>query len=79
MPEHISINASTVDQVVAEALAAIGAADDIAALRAGRNSTVGEQSPIAKLNAALKNLPHEEKKNVTQILFDFVVVGNERN
>ncbi len=61
MPEHISINASTVDPVVAEALAAIAAAPDIAALRASRNATVGEQSAIAKLNAALKNLPHEEK------------------
>ena len=61
MSESISINSSTVDPVVAEALAAIAAAADIAALRAGRNATVGEQSPIAKLNAALKNLPNEEK------------------
>ena len=61
MSESISINSSTVDQVVAEALAAITAATDIAALRTSRNATVGEQSPIAKLNAALKNLPHEEK------------------
>jgi phenylalanyl-tRNA synthetase alpha chain len=61
MSESISINSSTVDQVVAEALAAIAAATDIAALRASRNATVGEQSPIAKLNAALKNLPHEDK------------------
>jgi phenylalanyl-tRNA synthetase alpha chain len=61
MSESISINSSTVDTVVAEALAAIAAAPDIAALRASRNATVGEQSAIAKLNAALKNLPHEEK------------------
>jgi phenylalanyl-tRNA synthetase alpha chain len=61
MSESISINSSTVDPVVAEALAAIAAAGDIAALRAGRNATVGEQSPIAKLNAALKSLPNEEK------------------
>ena len=61
MSDSISINSSTVDPVVAEALAAIAAAPDIAALRASRNATVGEQSAIAKLNAALKNLPHEEK------------------
>ncbi|MFM2184625.1 MAG: hypothetical protein RIS55_273 [Actinomycetota bacterium] len=61
MSESISINSSIVDPVVAEALAAIAAAPDIAALRASRNATVGEQSAIAKLNAALKNLPHEEK------------------
>ena len=50
MSDSISINSSTVDPVVAEALAAIAAAPDIAALRAIRNAIVGEQSAIAKLN-----------------------------
>jgi phenylalanyl-tRNA synthetase alpha chain len=61
MSDSNSINASTVEQIVGEALAAISAAPDLASLRASKNATVGEQSAIAKLNAALKNIANEDK------------------
>ena len=61
MSENISISPETVAAAVADAVSAISAASDLASLRASKVSTVGEQSPVAKLNAQLKNLPHEQK------------------
>lgn len=50
------INDAAVAQVVSDALAAINSASDLASLKALRQSTVGEQSPIASLNAQLKSI-----------------------
>ncbi|MFM5951624.1 MAG: phenylalanine--tRNA ligase subunit alpha, partial [Micrococcales bacterium] len=61
MSENFSISPETVAAAVADAVSAISAASDLASLRASKVSTVGEQSPVAKLNAQLKNLPHEQK------------------
>lgn len=55
------INESAVAQVVTDALAAIGATSDLASLKAIRQATVGEQSPIAALNASLKSIAPEFK------------------
>ena len=55
------ITNSAVDEAVAEAIAAISAAPDLAALKAARATTVGEQSSIAKLNSLVKNMPNEFK------------------
>ena len=55
------ITQSAVDAAVADALSSIASAVDLAALKAARGTTVGEQSEIAKLNALVKNLPNEFK------------------
>lgn len=55
------INPSVVDPIVSEALAAIDAAADLASLIAARASVIGEASPIATLNASIKNMPNEFK------------------
>ncbi len=61
MPHTSAITSATVDAITANALATIIDAADLSALRAVKASVVGEQSEIAKLNATLKNLPHEQK------------------
>ena len=61
MSQSISINAQSVQEVVASAIAEIAKAQDVASLKAMRASLVGEASPIAQMNASLKSLPHEEK------------------
>jgi len=55
------ITNSAVDEAIAEAIAAISAAPDLAALKLARATTVGEQSSIAKLNSLVKNLSNEFK------------------
>jgi phenylalanyl-tRNA synthetase alpha chain len=55
------ISESVVAEVVAAALSAIAAAEDLASLRSVRQATVGEQSEIAKLNAQLKSIDAEHK------------------
>ncbi len=61
MPHTSAITSETVDAITATALATIIDAADLSALRAVKASVVGEQSEIAKLNATLKNLPHDQK------------------
>ena len=55
------ITASAIAEVVASALAQISGASDLAALKAMRATTVGDQSQIHKLNASLKDLAPEFK------------------
>ncbi|MEO0027003.1 MAG: hypothetical protein RL716_334 [Actinomycetota bacterium] len=55
------ITQEAVDSAVAESLALINAATDLASLKAARGVAVGEQSQIAQLNAQLRNLPNELK------------------
>jgi phenylalanyl-tRNA synthetase alpha chain len=55
------ITESSVAAVVASALAAIAQAADLNALKAIRQSTVGEQSEISQLNASLKTIEPEFK------------------
>ena len=61
MSDTPAINSDTVDAIVSEALSEVAAAQDLAALRAIRNTSVGEQSAISRLNAELKNLPNDQK------------------
>ena len=49
------------DAAVEAALAAITAAADTAALKAARSAHAGEGSPLAKLNARLRDVPKEKK------------------
>ncbi|MEN9970388.1 MAG: hypothetical protein RLZZ229_596 [Actinomycetota bacterium] len=62
------ITQPAVDSAVAEALAAINAAADLAELKAARGVTVGDQSQIAKLNGLVRNLPNEFKAEAGQII-----------
>jgi phenylalanyl-tRNA synthetase alpha chain len=55
------ISDSSVAQVISDARAAINAALDLASLKAIRQTTIGEQSPIATLNAQLKTIAPEFK------------------
>lgn len=61
MSDTSVINSETVEPIVSEAHASISAASDLAALRAIKATVIGEQSAISKLNATLKDLPHDQK------------------
>ena len=68
MSEAISITQPAIDQLVADALALIAAASDLASLKASRGQINGEGSPIANLNAQLRNLPNEEKASAGALI-----------
>ena len=55
------ITESAVAAAKDEALAAIAAAGSIAELKAARSQHAGEGSPLAKLNAELRNVPNDQK------------------
>ena len=55
------ITEEAVSAAVSAALAEIGAARDAAALRAARSAHAGEASPIALMNAAIKELPGDRR------------------
>jgi len=55
------ITEEAVSAAVSAALAEIGAAGDAAALRAARSAHAGEASPIALMNAAIKELPGDRR------------------
>lgn len=60
-PQNTEITPEAVTAAVDEALAAIAAADDTAALKAARSAHAGEGSPLAKLNSRLRDVPNEKK------------------
>jgi len=68
MSDSPVINSETVSAIVSAALAEVSAAADLAALRAIRNTVIGEQSAISKLNAELKNLPNEQKAEAGAVI-----------
>jgi phenylalanyl-tRNA synthetase alpha chain len=55
------ITEQAVTAAVEAALAAIGEADDSASLKAARAAHAGESSPLAQLNAAIRDLPGDQK------------------
>lgn len=61
MPDSPSITETSVAQAVDAALAAIAAADDTAALKAAKTAHAGEASPLAQLNATLRDVPADQK------------------
>ncbi len=61
MSEPVEITPDAVESAVADALAAIAAAGDTAALKAARNAHVGEGSPLAALNARMRDVPNDQK------------------
>ncbi|AJM77419.1 phenylalanine--tRNA ligase subunit alpha [Rathayibacter toxicus] len=61
MSDSNPITDDAVQTVVADALAAISAADHAAALKAVRTAHLGEGSPLARLNAQMRHVPAEHK------------------
>ncbi len=61
MPDTPDLTESSVEAVVAAALAAVAAAPDTAALKSARAAHAGESSPLARLNAGLRDLPNDRK------------------
>ena len=57
----VEITEKAVAEALAGALAAIDGASDAAALKSIRNGALGENSPLAALNAALKDVPNDQK------------------
>lgn len=55
------ITPEAVDAAVVDAVSAIDAASTTAELRAARAAHAGEASPLAQLNAQLRNVPNEQK------------------
>ena len=68
MSDHIEISEQNVSAALAEALATVQSAASFAELKAVKPAVVGDQSPIAKLNAQLKNLPSEQKASAGALL-----------
>lgn len=61
MSEPIEITPEAVESAVAEALAAATAAADVAQLKAAKAAHQGEASPLAALNAQMRNVSKERK------------------
>ncbi|MBN9606939.1 MAG: phenylalanine--tRNA ligase subunit alpha [Actinomycetales bacterium] len=61
MSDAPRITESAVAEAVDAALAAVASAADSAALKAARSAHAGEASPLAQLNAAIRDLPGSEK------------------
>ena len=61
MSDSPQITEQTVNAAVDAALAAIADATDSAALKAARSAHAGEASPLAKLNAGMRDVPADQK------------------
>jgi phenylalanyl-tRNA synthetase alpha chain len=61
VPDSPAISEKIVAAAVAEALTAIEAAADSASLKAARTAHAGEHSPLAQLNAKLRDVPPDQK------------------
>ncbi|MES1170379.1 MAG: phenylalanine--tRNA ligase subunit alpha, partial [Leifsonia sp.] len=61
MSETSEISEASVEAAVASALAAIDAAADSAALKVVRAEHTAEGSPLARLNAAIRSVPNDQK------------------
>ena len=61
MPDPLAITDSAVESAVDAALAAIAATTDLAALKAAKSAHAGEASPLAALNALLRDVPADQK------------------
>ncbi|MDP3950798.1 MAG: phenylalanine--tRNA ligase subunit alpha, partial [Microbacterium sp.] len=61
MSDAPEITPEAVESAVAAALEAIGAAADTAELKAARASHVAEGSPLARLNASMRQVAPEHK------------------
>ena len=68
MPDAPQITENAVEAAVEAALAAIAAATDSAELKAARAAHSAEGSPLAGFNAAIRNLPGDQKAAAGQLV-----------
>ena len=68
MSDTPEITPEAVDSAVASALEAIAAADDTAAVKAARAAHAGEGSPLAQLNARMRDVPQEQKAEFGKLM-----------
>ena len=68
MPDAPQITEKAVEAAVEAALAAIAAANDSAALKAARAAHSADGSPLANFNAAIRNLPGDQKAAAGQLV-----------
>ncbi len=68
MPDAPQITEKAVESAVTAALAAISAASDSAALKVARAAHSAEGSPLASFNAAIRNLPGDQKAAAGQLV-----------
>jgi phenylalanyl-tRNA synthetase alpha chain len=62
------LNKSSVDQALSQSLAALERVADLESLKATKGQIVGEQSPLAKLNALIKDLPGDQKAEAGKLI-----------
>jgi len=68
VPDAPQITEKAVEAAVAAALTAISAATDSSALKAARAAHTAEGSPLANFNAAIRNLPGDQKAAAGQLV-----------
>ncbi|QIZ98062.1 phenylalanine--tRNA ligase subunit alpha [Leifsonia sp. PS1209] len=68
MSESSEISEAAVEAAVASALAAIDAAADSAALKVVRAEHTAEGSPLARLNAAIRSVPNDQKASAGKLV-----------
>ena len=68
MSNPTAITESAVAEAVDAALAAIAAAGDSAALKVARSTHAGEASPLALFNAAIRDLPGDQKAEAGKLV-----------
>ncbi|MFT6534339.1 MAG: phenylalanyl-tRNA synthetase alpha chain, partial [Alpinimonas sp.] len=68
MSAPTEITASAVNVAVSEALAAIAAAADSAALKTVRTAHLGEASPLSQLNALMRSVAPEAKAEAGKLM-----------
>ncbi len=62
------LSQSAVEQALAQSLALVESAKDLAELKALKSQIVGDGSPLATLNALIKNLPGDQKASAGQLV-----------
>ncbi|MER3388499.1 MAG: phenylalanine--tRNA ligase subunit alpha [Microcella sp.] len=67
-PPSDANTAPAVDAAVEAALAAVAAAADTAALKSAKSAHAGEASPLAQLNARLREVPAEQKAELGKLV-----------
>ena len=68
VPEPLDITEPVVEAAVEAALAAIVAATDTGALKAAKTAHAGESSPLAALNARLRDVPADQKATAGKLV-----------
>ncbi len=68
MSDSTPITEETVSAAVEAALAAVAAAEGLGALRAARTAHLGENSPLARLNASLRSVAPDQRSSAGKLV-----------